>query len=192
MRQYLNNTLAAIKVKQDTILADYAENCRADVQSCLATNGYDESNPNTTISKTAVNSCSAEITTCMSVAGYQVSDGVRLTLRMMSDWVAGLLLNCPVNTYLADNGIGNTSVHCQACGYPTVVYYEQSAGCALQLLNGNNSITSSPATSSGGQVTHCNCPSGYTDYVLNGTEDLGDAGTLVCIDITASNGCTIP
>lgn len=198
VRQYLNNTLAAIKVKQDTILADYAENCRADVQSCLATNGYDESNPNTTISKTAVNSCSAEITTCMSVAGYQVSDGVRLTLRMMSDWVAGLLLNCPANTYLADNGIGSptsnssTSVHCQACGYPTVVYYEQSAGCALQLLNGNNGITSSPATSSGGQVTHCNCPSGYTDYVLNGSEDLGDAGTLVCIDITASNGCTIP
>lgn len=196
VRQYLNNTLAAIKVKQDTILADYAENCRADVQSCLATNGYDESNPNTTISKTAVNSCSAEITTCMSVAGYQVSDGVRLTLRMMSDWVAGLLLNCPVNTYLADNGIGSpsstTPVHCQACGYPTVVYYEQSAGCTLQLLNGNNSITSSPATSSGGQVTHCNCPSGYTDYVLNGTEGLGDAGTLVCIDITESNGCTIP
>ena len=195
VRQYLNNTLAAIKVKQDTILADYAENCRADVQSCLATNGYDESNPNTTISKTAVNSCSAEITTCMSVAGYQVSDGVRLTLRMMSDWVAGLLLNCPVNTYLADNGIGsptsNTSVHCQACGYPNVVYYEQNENCALKRLNGNG-ITSSPATSSGGQVIHCNCPSGYTDYVLNGTENLGEAGTLVCIDITASNGCTIP
>lgn len=198
VRQYLNNTLAAIKVKQDTILADYAENCRADVQSCLATNGYDESNPNTTISKTAVNSCSAEITTCMSVAGYQVSDGVRLTLRMMSDWVAGLLLNCPANTYLADNGIGSpsstststTPVHCQACGYPAVVYYEQSEGCELKSYNGT--ITSSPATSSGGQVTHCNCPSGYTDYVLNGTEHLGEAGTLVCIDITASNGCTIP
>ncbi len=199
VRQYLNNTLAAIKVKQDTILADYAENCRADVQSCLATNGYDESNPNTTISKTAVNSCSAEITTCMSVAGYQVSDGVRLTLRMMSDWVAGLLLNCPVNTYLADNGIGSpsstststTPVHCQACGYPAVVYYEQNDNCALKRFNGNG-ITSSPATSSGGQVTRCNCPSGYTDYVLNGTEILGEAGTLVCIDITASNGCTIP
>ncbi len=195
VRQYLNNTLAAIKVKQDTILADYAENCRADVQSCLATNGYDESNPNTTISKTAVNSCSAEITTCMSVAGYQVSDGVRLTLRMMSDWVAGLLLNCPVNTYLADNGIGSptstTPVHCQACGYPDVVYYEQNENCALKRLNGNG-ITSSPATSSGGQVTHCNCPSGYTDYVLDGTEGLGEAGKLVCIDITASNGCTIP
>ena len=194
VRQYLNNTLAAIKVKQDTILADYAENCRADVQSCLATNGYDESNPNTTISKTAVNSCSAEITTCMSVAGYQVSDGVRLTLRMMSDWVAGLLLNCPVNTYLADNGIGsptsNTSVHCQACGYPDVVYYASTENCELKSYNGT--ITSSPATSSGGQVTHCNCPSGYTDYVLNGTENLGEAGKLVCIDITASNGCTIP
>ena len=133
-----------------------------------------------------------------SVAGYQVSDGVRLTLRMMSDWVAGLLLNCPVNTYLADNGIGSpsstststTPVHCQACGYPAVVYYEQIEHCALKSYNGT--ITSSPATSSGGQVTHCNCPSGYTDYVLNGTENLGEAGTLVCIDITASNGCTIP
>lgn len=186
VRQYLNNTLAAIKVKQDTILADYAENCRADVQSCLATNGYDESNPNTTISKTAVNSCSAEITTCMSVAGYQVSDGVRLTLRMMSDWVAGLLLNCPVNTYLADNGIGSpsstTSVHCQACGYPKIASYDATDN-TLNLCSGGAAVTSEPATSSGGQVTHCNCPSGYTDYVCNGSEedDMCSQGDLLCI-----------
>lgn len=203
VRQYLNNTLAAIKVKQDTILADYAENCRADVQSCLATNGYDESNPNTTISKTAVNSCSAEITTCMSVAGYQVSDGVRLTLRMMSDWVAGLLLNCPVNTYLADNGIGsptsNTSVHCQACGHPLAVKWinTNNSNCKLTYINNNYpTYTTESATSSGGQVAHCNCPAGYTDYVVTVANDPNinnidvSVGDLLCIDNSAStNTC---
>nr|MBQ0091621.1 hypothetical protein [Candidatus Enterousia merdequi] len=69
IRQYLTATLSKIKVQQDTILADYAEDCRNDVQSCLSTNGYDESNTGSTASKTAVNSCSAEITTCMSVGG---------------------------------------------------------------------------------------------------------------------------
>ena len=192
VRQYLNNTLATIKVKQDTILADYAETCRSDVQSCLATNGYDESYPNTTVSKTAVNACSAEITTCMSVSGYQVSDGVRLTLRMMSDWVAGLLINCPVNYYLVDDGIGtntttsttHVAVHCEACSRPKIVVY--TADCQLAQANGNL-LTAEAATSSGGQVTHCTCPSGYEDVILTAAQsNIGEIGELVCLDVTNS------
>ena len=148
VRQYLNNTLAKIKVKQDTIVADYAEGCRSDVQSCLSTNGYDESNTGSTASKTAVNACAAEITTCMSVGGYQVVDGVRLTLRVMSDWVSSILINCPANYYLDDDGIGqqstsNTSgkVVCKACPVFNHVATE----------------------SAGGQTTRCSCPDGYYD-----------------------------
>ena len=42
VRQYLASALTKIKLQQDSILADYAEDCRSDVSSCLSTNGYDE------------------------------------------------------------------------------------------------------------------------------------------------------
>ena len=107
VRQYLTNTLAKIKVQQDAILADYAEGCRADVQSCLSTNGYDESNTSSTTSRTAVNACTSEITTCMSVGGYTPKDGSKLTLRAMNDWVSSMLINCPADYYIVDDGIGD-------------------------------------------------------------------------------------
>ena len=140
VRQYLNATLAKIKVAQDTIISDYAEGCRSDVQSCLSTNGYDDSNTSSTASKTAVNACSSEITTCMSVGGYQVKDGVKLTLRVMSDWVASILTNCPTNYYLDDTG-DNDSVVCKSC----------------PILNTVQTV------SVGGQVTRCSCPDTYYD-----------------------------
>ena len=140
VRQYLNSTLAKIKVQQDAILSDYAESCRTDVQSCLSTNGYDESNTSSTASKTAVNACAAEITTCMSVGGYQLKDGVQLTLRAMSDWVASILQTCPANYYLHDTGT-NDSVVCRAC----------------PLFNAVQTV------SAGGQVTRCSCGDGYYD-----------------------------
>ena len=162
VRQYLNATLAKIKVRQDEILADYASSCRADVQSCLSTNGYDESNTSSTASKTAVNSCSSEITTCMSVGGYQVKDGVKLTLRAMTDWVASMLINCPVNTYLADDGIGDGNVVGGATGVAI-----QCTACASvpKRVDGVNQTVKVPTYSSGGQVTRCSCPDGYSDYV---------------------------
>ena len=154
IRQYLVNTLSKIKVQQDTILAEYAEECRTDVSSCLATNGYDESNPNSTASKTAVNSCSAEITTCMSVGGYQVKDGVKLTLRAMSDWVAGIFMNCPTDYYLNDDGT-NANVVCKACPSYQV----------------GNSVVKT--ISSGGQVTRCSCPDNYYDVTNDKGELIG-------------------
>jgi len=163
VRQYLGATLAKIKVKQDEILTEYAEGCRADVQSCLSTNGYDESNTSSTASKTAVNSCAAEITTCMSVGGYQVSDGVKLTLRAMTDWVASILMTCPVNYYLRDNGVGSAtgtdanSTTCVAC----------------RIYNDNG--TPVQTTSAGGQVTRCSCPDGYIDVTNDNGELTGCA-----------------
>lgn len=171
VRQYLASTLAKIKVKQDAILSDYAEDCRSEVQSCLSTNGYDESNTASTASKTAVNACAAEITTCMSVGGYQVTDGVKLTLRAMTDWVASILVNCPVNTYLVDDGIGGdtgntpqgSAVSCTACpGVRVVKAVTTSTGSTTYTPDGTNTVTS---YSNGGQVTRCSCPDGYTDYL---------------------------
>ncbi len=187
VRQYLASTLSKIKVQQDSILSDYAEGCRSDVQSCLSTNGYDDSNTSSTASKTAVNACAAEITTCMSVGGYQVKDGVKLTLRAMSDWVASILINCPVNTYLVDDGIGDgtvigstnttgTATQCKPCGYPFIY---TSDG------DNTNRRTTNMATSSGGQATICTCPEGYDDYII--TDD-SNTRTLGCIEQTTTSG----
>lgn len=140
VRQYLNSTLAKIKAQQDAILADYAEGCSGDVQSCLSSNGYDSSNTTSTASRTAVSACASEITTCMSVSGYTPKDGIGLTLRAMNDWVASILISCPVNTYLDDNG---TSVSCTAC--------PQFGSLKTESL--------------GGQVTRCSCPEGYDDVL---------------------------
>lgn len=41
IKEYLNRTLVQIKSAQDTILADYAEDCITDVASCLTQNNYD-------------------------------------------------------------------------------------------------------------------------------------------------------
>ena len=164
VRQYLGATLAKIKVKQDEILTEYAEGCRADVQSCLSTNGYDESNTSSTASKTAVNSCAAEITTCMSVGGYQVSDGIQLTLRAMTDWVASILMTCPVNYYLRDNGVGSatgtgsSSTTCVACP---------------RFTGSNNEVIITE--SAGGQVTRCSCPDGFHDVTNENGKLIGCA-----------------
>ncbi|MBQ3785518.1 MAG: hypothetical protein II843_03955, partial [Alphaproteobacteria bacterium] len=193
VRQYLNNTLAKIKVQQDAIIADYAEDCRNDVTSCLAMNGYDESATNSTATKTAINACAAEITTCMSVGGYQITDGVKLTLRAMSDWVASIMLTCPENQYLSDDGVGHVS--CKACPVVTPIVYTEITNIAntenfYDLIYPDNpnyarvqfiidedladeTLSKRPQyvqmTSAGGRATSCSCPSGYTLYLVNGT-----------------------
>lgn len=175
VRQYLSSTLAKIKVQQDAILTDYSEDCRSDVQSCLTTNGYDSSNTSSTISKTAVNACTSEITTCMSVGGYQIKDGVKLTLRAMTDWVASVLIDCPVNYYLADDGIGDgkvlgtsTRTTVPVACVPCPRYYVlEPDGRTFKTSGGgqtpNYVITKAYSTSSGGQSSYCSCPEGFTD-----------------------------
>jgi len=153
VRQYLNSTLAKIKVQQDALLADYAEGCSTDVQSCLTTNGYDGSNTASSASKTAVSACASEIATCMSVNGYTPKDGINLTLRAMTDWVASILTSCSADQYLSDN---NGIVSCQSC--PRVEVLE---------VSGNRYVHSStpsyvPTSSAGGQVAVCGCPSDYS------------------------------
>ncbi len=75
VKEFLGRTLVQIKSAQDTILADYAENCISDVTSCLAQNNYDAdknttSGSTTTLSsqnKLAIKACNAIISTCMNV-----------------------------------------------------------------------------------------------------------------------------
>ena len=178
VRQYLNNTLAKIKVKQDAILTDYAEGCSADVQSCLSTNGYDESNTGLTASRTAINACAQEITTCMSVGGYQIQEGVKLTLRAMTDWVASILLSCPTNHYLSDTGEG--SVSCKSCG--TRLGYILQGNTLVGCTASTECDSSVQTTSAGGRVTNCSCQDGYRDYTGQGESIDGiTEGKEVCL-----------
>ena len=168
IRQYLAVALTKVKLRQDEILSEYAEDCWNDVYSCLATNNYDETDETSTASKIAVGACRGEISTCMSVTGYYPSDAYTLTLSAMANWVTSKTLSCDEDHYInvtyGDNSIPHSiaSVACEPC----------------------------PAdmTSEGGQTSVCQCPG---DKVLkacsNGSIQFGltkyqcvDAGGGVC------------
>ena len=82
VKEYLQRTLTKIKVAQDAVIADYAENCITDVSSCLATNNYEKSN------NIAINACRAQIRTCMSVNGDTTKDPDPI---QMKNWVSTML-----------------------------------------------------------------------------------------------------
>ena len=82
VKEYLQRTLTKIKVAQDAVIADYAENCITDVSSCLATNNYEKSN------NIAINACRAQIRTCMSVNGDTTQNP---DPAQMKDWVSTML-----------------------------------------------------------------------------------------------------
>ena len=243
IRQYLASTLTKIKLAQDEILANYAEDCRSDVTSCLSSNGYDESNVYTTASQTAVNACRAYIQTCMSVGGWKPSDNTKLTLREMSDWIGSILTTCPENYYLYESGKTGTTwtSECRVCPTALVLVATDfeadnnapKTAAALDGMfftansvgfkKGNNTDTwftigtstfriagktgpvngtpwadtteapyaacganqttscgQSPIVqlaSSGGQVTSCDCPSGFTSYTYRYTTTDTESGS---------------
>ena len=87
IREYLMRTLVQIKSAQDTILAEHAESCVADVESCLNTNGYSTTSSSSNKNNIAINACRAQIKTCMSVNG---NPGVAPEPKEMSEWVEAL------------------------------------------------------------------------------------------------------
>ena len=189
VRQYLALALTKIKLKQDTILSDYAETCWNDVYSCLSANNYDENNTKTTASKTAVNACRGEVATCMSVTGYYPSDNTTLTLAAMTDWVSSKLISCQTNQFLK---IDDTEQHlldvsCVPCGWAECVgvtntNYTQ-AGCTVA-DNGGVVATGDADTafntylvSDGGQSTACSCPENFTAVSAGDEEVVVSAGS---------------
>lgn len=87
VKEYLQRTLTKIKVAQDKVISDYAENCISDVSSCLASNNYDEEASDTK-KNIAINACRAQIRTCMSVNGDSTENP---TPTQMKEWVSGML-----------------------------------------------------------------------------------------------------
>ncbi len=108
IKNFLQRALVQIKAQQDELLASYAEDCINDVQSCLSSNNFDETNPASTKSRSAINSCYSQIKTCMSVNGNiygAVKDAV------VRDWVSG--------TYSSVENFESTSEITTACAQIT-------------------------------------------------------------------------
>ena len=82
VREYLQRTLTQIKLAQDELISNYAENCISDVSSCLSSNNYSATNTNI-----AINACKAQIVTCMSVNGDASADP---TPSAIQKWVTGI------------------------------------------------------------------------------------------------------
>ena len=104
IEEYLMRTLVKIKNAQDSVLADYAETCIADVASCLGENNYDETATNSSKSKIAINACRSQIVTCMSVNGRADAEPDPAG---MVGWVSSIMTEsstavCPSGTYLVD------------------------------------------------------------------------------------------
>ncbi len=95
IKEFLQRTLVQIKSAQDTILADYAENCISDVTSCLAQNNYDaDKNTGGTLSaqnKLATKACNSVITTCMSV--NDVSGTAPTSTLTAEQWILSIMGN---------------------------------------------------------------------------------------------------
>ena len=135
VKQYLERMLVQIKAKQDEILAEHAESCIGDVQSCLSQNGYpfDEENlnANSIVANIAINACRSTIVTCMSVNGYSVDNP---TPSDLWPWVCGITTgstNCggytptPSGTYTVtyncNGGTGNISTQSVVPGSSVVL-----------------------------------------------------------------------
>jgi hypothetical protein len=67
VREYLGRALVQIKASQDSLVADYVENCKADVQSCLISNGavIGDGGQNIGYATNAMyNACKSSLETC--------------------------------------------------------------------------------------------------------------------------------
>ena len=102
VKEFLNRTLVQIKAAQDTILADYAEDCITDVATCLTQSNYDPDDNETIIgkdgvtttlsagNKLAIKACNSIIKTCMSVNGI-TPDSETDTSLTAEEWIAQIM-----------------------------------------------------------------------------------------------------
>ncbi len=113
IKQFLQRALVQIKMQQDELLASYAEDCVSDVSSCLTSNNYEADRPESTKSRTAINSCYSQIKTCMSVNGNVFGSVDPVTLRT---WVTGTYSSIETYTSNADMDLAcNTITDEEAC-----------------------------------------------------------------------------
>ncbi len=190
VRQYLALALTKIKLKQDTILADYAETCWNDVYSCLSTNNYDENSTGSIASKTAVNACRSEVSTCMSVTGFYPTNNQTLTLQTMMDWVSGNI-DPDWSGVVSPCQSDATDYHPEICSNSLVAYrcldnstYQYKCGCGYGIVYSGNDLAAWNTTTYGDS-------SKFTKLTVTNTE--GTTTDYVGVALTDNNGkCMCP
>ena len=70
VKEYLQRTMTQIKAAQDTLLAEYAEDCVSDVRTCLIRSASSSDYTKQNVRTLATKSCQSIVTTCMSVNAY--------------------------------------------------------------------------------------------------------------------------
>ena len=113
IKQFLQRSLVQIKMQQDELLASYAQDCVSDVSSCLTSNNYEADRPESTKSRTAINSCYSQIKTCMSVNGNVFGS---ISPEALRTWVTGTYSSIETYTSNADMDLAcNTITDEEAC-----------------------------------------------------------------------------
>ena len=210
LKEYLQRTMTQIKATQDTIIADYAENCVSDVSACLAQNNYPEK-PDTATAKAniAVNACRQQIATCMSVNGDTTETP---SISEMFNWASNLYATLNDTSSDANQPqtpeespksetercLANGDAKISANGEMCIIYGLSSESECSKIAQNNNSVMfkymgsdHGPLASTGQTLTDTHCmyflESGYNKYVQKCTSYGGTPSGLYCNNLPVNS-----
>ncbi len=146
VREYLARTLTQIKSIQDELIADYAENCIVDVDTCLNKNNYNSGSGK--ISSAAINACRSQIVTCMSVNGDATVDPTPNAIRT---WIDGLYNEYSQN---CENSGGEYDETTEKCSCPPDTTLNTAGTCVTP---SNNNQTQANCEASDGTWSNGTC-----------------------------------
>lgn len=146
VREYLARTLTQIKSIQDELIADYAENCIVDVDTCLNKNNYNSVTGK--ISSAAINACRSQIVTCMSVNGDATVDPTPNAIRT---WIDGLYNEYNQN---CENSGGTYDETTEKCSCPSGTTLNTTGTC---VKSSNSNQTQANCEDSNGTWSNGTC-----------------------------------
>ena len=116
IKEYLNRTLVQIKSAQDTILADYAEDCITDVASCLTQNNYDPDD-NTGVAALKQKLYTIKEETCTEVTLNYVLQNMTASFHKQSDCkdTATTISNSNISSFIDTSVSAANKVAIRAC-----------------------------------------------------------------------------
>jgi uncharacterized repeat protein (TIGR02543 family) len=187
--EYLNRTLTNIKARQDEIIAKYAQDCRSELLSCLASNNtqnYYSSGTQSQLTNSAMNACRSLATTCNNTVnnttGKTAEDGFMSDVWMTQNQTGNTI------TYVTNGGSWKSGLQ------PPYSYDATSAAYTLLITTGNyDSYMSKPETDAtnavfAGWYTDSACTSAITSIAKGMSGSL----TLYAKWTTTTTTCTSP
>lgn len=174
IKEYLQRTLTKIKVAQDNLLAEHAEECITDVTKCLQNNNYDWENGSSPKSNIAVNACKAQITTCMSVNGAASTEPTPASMR---EWVHNTQV-----IYVSEDSLQK---RCETSGG---TFNMNNYECKCPNLSTNTGSACAPVDYAELTDAGFKCIDGYT----GSKTCVAESGKCVAVKLQAKSGDTKP